>query len=67
MGVPYPELTLFTIAFALATSVGVPGRAAGLVFLCASIAVLIVLLGHLAGKPSRRKRQARRRRHPRIP
>ena len=50
---------LLTIGFALATSVGVPGRAAGLVFVCASVVVLIVTLSHLAGKPSRRKRRAR--------
>jgi hypothetical protein len=50
---------LLTIGFALATSVGVPGRAAGWVFVCASVVVLIVTLSHLAGKPSRRKRRAR--------
>ena len=53
---------LLTIGFALATSVGVPGLAAGLVFVCASAGVLIIMLSHLAGKPSRRKRRARGRR-----
>jgi hypothetical protein len=48
---------LLTIGFALATSVGVPGLAAGLVFVGASVVVLIVTLSHLAGKPSRRKRR----------
>jgi hypothetical protein len=52
---------LLTIGFALATSVGVPGRAAGLVFVCASVVVLIVMLGNIAGKASRRKRRARNR------
>src|SRR4051812_4603586 len=50
---------LVTIVFALATSVGVPGQAAGLVFVCASLAVLIVMLSRLASKPSRGKRRAR--------
>jgi hypothetical protein len=45
------------IGFALATSVGVPGLAAGLVFVGASVVVLIVTLSHLAGKPSQRKRR----------
>ena len=52
---------LLTIGFALATSVGVSGRAAGLVFVCASVVVLIVMLGNIAGKSSRRKRRARSR------
>ena len=43
---------LLTIGFALATSVGVPGRAAGFVFVCASLVVLIVTLGNIAGKPT---------------
>jgi hypothetical protein len=48
---------LLTIGFALATSVGVPGAVAGLVFVGASVVVLIVTLSYLAGKPSRRKRR----------
>jgi hypothetical protein len=53
---------LLMIVFALATSVGVPVQATGLVFACASVAVLIVTISHLAGKPSRHKRRARGRR-----
>ena len=52
---------LLTIGFALATSVGVSGRAAGLVFVGASVVVLIVMLSNIAGSSSRRKRRARAR------
>ena len=50
---------LLTSGFALATSVGVPGRAAGLGFVGASVVVLIVMLSNIAGSSSRRKRRAR--------
>src|SRR5690242_14290586 len=50
---------LLSIGFAIATSVGVPGGAAGLVFVGASIAVLIVTLTQLANTSSRRKRRSR--------
>jgi hypothetical protein len=45
---------LLTIGFSLATSVGVPGGAAGLVFVCATIAVLFVTIGRLMHTPGRR-------------
>jgi hypothetical protein len=47
------------IVFSLAVSVGVPGRVAGLAFVCATVAVLIVMLGRLMQTPDRgRKRRA---------
>jgi hypothetical protein len=52
---------LLIVGFALATSVGVPGRTAGLVFVGASVVVLIVMLGKTADNSSRRKHRARRR------
>lgn len=50
---------LLMIVFTFATSVGVPGLVTGLAFVCASVAMLIVTLTHLASQPSRRKRRAR--------
>jgi len=50
---------ILTIAFVVVVSVGIPVRSAGFVFLCATIAMLIVTIGRLMHRPGQRKRGRR--------